>query len=228
VIEATLPHVSDQVAAMIQLQRLTGMRSGEVTIMRGCNLDTRGKVWIYTPDTHKTAWHGHQRQVYLGPRSQAIIRPFLKANLQAYLFSPADAEAARCEKRFGACGPGRKTRVYPSEMRSRAERRQRRKGRKLRERYSPDTYLQAIRYGIEAANRLRLAQAKAAGQAVDEVELVPHWHPHQLRHTAATSLRREFGIEVARIILGHRSPAITEIYAETDHRQAIAVTQKIG
>lgn len=40
-----------------------------------------------------------------------------------------------------------------------------------------------------------------------------HWHPHQLRHNAATYLRKEFGLETARIILGQRSAAITEIYA---------------
>jgi integrase len=32
-----------------------------------------------------------------------------------------------------------------------------------------------------------------------------------IRHNAATHLRKEFGIEVARIILGHRSASVTEI-----------------
>ena len=54
------------------------------------------------------------------------------------------------------------------------------------------------------------------------------WHPHQLRHNAATMLRKEFGLEVARIILGHRSPAITEAYAEMDHQKAIEVIARIG
>ncbi len=35
-VEAILPHVSRHVAGMIRLQ-LTGMRSGEVCIMRGCD-----------------------------------------------------------------------------------------------------------------------------------------------------------------------------------------------
>ena len=38
--EAIRPHVARQVWAMIQVQRLTGMRPGEVTIMRTCDLDT--------------------------------------------------------------------------------------------------------------------------------------------------------------------------------------------
>jgi integrase len=60
-VAAVLPHVSPQVAAMIQLQILTGMRSGEVLIMRPCDLDTSGKLWTYTPERHKTEHHGHER-----------------------------------------------------------------------------------------------------------------------------------------------------------------------
>jgi hypothetical protein len=57
-VDAVKPHVSRQIWAMVELQRITGMRSGEVTIMRGCDLDTSGRVWVYTPATHKTE---HQR-----------------------------------------------------------------------------------------------------------------------------------------------------------------------
>ena len=46
-IEAVLPRVNRRVAAMIELQRYTGMRPGEVTIMRGCDLDTTGRIWVY-------------------------------------------------------------------------------------------------------------------------------------------------------------------------------------
>ena len=145
--------------------------------MRTSDIDTRGKVWVYTPETHKTAWHGHERNIYLGPKSQAVIGPFLKADLGAYIFSPADAEADRNERRFGAVGANRKTKVYPSELRARERRRRRRKGRALRKRYSPDTYYQAVCYGITAANNARLAAAKAAGIDAERVELVPHWHP---------------------------------------------------
>ncbi len=38
----------------------------------------------------------------------------------------------------------------------------------------------------------------------------------------------EFGIEAARIILGHRSAAVTESYAELDRSQAIEIAAKIG
>jgi len=62
-VDALERHVLPQVWVMIQLQRLTGMRPGEVTIMRTCDLDVTGEVWIYTPAKHKTAHRGHQRDI---------------------------------------------------------------------------------------------------------------------------------------------------------------------
>ena len=55
-----------------------------------------------------------------------------------------------------------------------------------------------------------------------------HWHPHQLRHNAATFLRKEFGLETARIILGHRSAVVTEVYAELDQQKALEAIVKVG
>ena len=48
-VEAVRDHVSRQVWAMIELQRLTGMRPGEVVIMRPDDLDRSRDIWIYTP-----------------------------------------------------------------------------------------------------------------------------------------------------------------------------------
>lgn len=72
-VDAILPHVSEQVAAMINLQRITGMRPGEVVMMRAGDLDTSRKVWEYTPETHKTEHHGRPRKIYVGPKAQKII-----------------------------------------------------------------------------------------------------------------------------------------------------------
>jgi len=41
-------------------------------------------------------------------------------------------------------------------------------------------------------------------------------------------LRREFGLEVARIILGHRSAAITEVYEEKDEQAAVDALNRVG
>jgi len=75
-------------------------------------------------------------------------------------------------------------------------------------------------YTVDAYRRAIARACKKAG--------VPSWHPHQLRHNAATFLRKEFGLETARIILGHRSAAITTIYAEADQQKAIEAMLKVG
>jgi len=95
VVNATLLHLSPTLRAMVELQRLTGMRGGELTAMRGRDLDMTGETWVYTPEEHKTSHHGCSRSIYLGKRAKAIISPFLKADTSAYLFSPAQAEAER-------------------------------------------------------------------------------------------------------------------------------------
>jgi hypothetical protein len=64
------------------------MRPGEACVMRGCDLDMTGPIWVYRPEHHKTVHQGHTREICLGPQAQAIVKPFLKLDTQAYLFSP--------------------------------------------------------------------------------------------------------------------------------------------
>jgi integrase len=57
---------------------------------------------------------------------------------------------------------------------------------------------------------------------------IPSWHPHPLRHSAATRLRREFGLVVARAVLGHSSPVVTEVYPELDQAKASEALERVG
>ena len=57
---------------------------------------------------------------------------------------------------------------------------------------------------------------------------VPIWHPHQLRHTAATSIRSQFGLEVAQAVLGHAELGATQIYAAKNLDAAREVMRDIG
>lgn len=197
-VDAVLPHLSAAVRAMVELQRLTGMRSGEVVIMRGIDIDRSGPVWLYRPSQHKTQHHGHDRVVPLGPRAQAILGSFLDRPEPLPLFSPREAEKARNAKRAMTA---RHRRRKPSRVKS---------SRRLpREAYDSSSYRRAIQRACEKAG-------------------VPRWHPHQLRHNAATALREQFGIEAARVILGHRSAAVTEIYAEVNRARAIEVMASFG
>jgi integrase len=110
-VDAIQTYVSRQVWSMIQLQRLTGARSGEILTMRGCDLDLSGPTWTYTPSRHKTQHHARPRTIALGPKAQAILRPWLRTDLGSYLFQPIEALGERqAEKRRN-----RRTPVQPSQ-----------------------------------------------------------------------------------------------------------------
>ena len=85
------------VAAMIRVQLLTGMRPGEVVIIRPCDIDrTSAKdVWIYRPRQHKTQHHGFSREVAIGPKAQIILAAFLLRPAGDYCFSPAESISSR-------------------------------------------------------------------------------------------------------------------------------------
>jgi integrase len=239
-VDAILPHVLPPVRAMIELQRLTGMRPGEVCAMRACDLDMTGAVWLYRPSQHKTAWRGKPRVVALGRRAQAIVKPFLTLNTQAFLFSSARGLAERAV----TLRANRKTKVQPSQQR------RRRKNPKHvpRDRYTVTAYEHAIRRGCELASRVRAcAICKAARE--DRPRLpngkrppwrpwrtcgtcagaaVPHWCPNQLRHNFATLARRQYGLEAAQVALGHSRADVTQIYAERDLSLALKVAAEVG
>lgn len=248
-VEAVLPLVSSQVAAMIRLQLLTGMRPGEVVIMRSGDIDTTGRVWRYTPSSHKTEHHEKGRVVYLGPRAQKELKPWLRPDLNAFLFSPAEAErdrrAADSALRITplSCGntPGSRRRSHPTKQPA--------------TRYTTTSYGRAIANACDAAfpPPIELARrripARGRKTRVDRWETAAEWRdrlgetgwdalrlwrrshrwsPNRLRHNAGTFLRKEFGIEAARVVLGHSSAAVTEVYAELDYEKARGIMAEVG
>ena len=240
-VHAVLPCLSRQVGAMIQLQLITGMRPGEVTRMRTVDIETTGRIWVYRPHRHKTQCHGHDRLIFLGPKAQEIVKAFLKAEVNAYIFSPADAEQERREKKHRlrktpmSCGnvPGsnvrRKRRISPGDH------------------YEVTAYAKAVMNGCDAAFPLpphldrrvlnerrqtimewtaRLTPAEKT--AIKSYRKLHRWHPHQLRHSAATNLRKTYGLEVAQIILGHKTLTVTQVYAEKNVEAAMRIMAEVG
>ena len=57
---------------------------------------------------------------------------------------------------------------------------------------------------------------------------IEKWSPNQLRHSAATRIRKKHGIEVARIVLGHTTLVSTQVYAEADLTKALEVMGRFG
>ncbi len=45
---------------------------------------------------------------------------------------------------------------------------------------------------------------------------VPRFAPNQLRHSHATAVRKQFGVEASQVMLGHSHINTTEIYAEVN------------
>lgn len=208
-------HAPKTVGAMIDLQWLTGMRPGDVCLMRPIDIDTTGDVWLYKPHEHKTEHLGRVRIIPLGPRAKEIIRPFLCRDLHAYCFSPAEAHTERAEARRKK----RKTPLYPSHLRRYATQ-NRNRVRPPGDHYDSQSYRRAIHYACSAAER--------EAQKHDPKAEVPRWNPHQLRHAAATRLNKQFGLEDVSVTLGHASIETTRIYAQPDVSRAIRIAQAVG
>ena len=131
-VDAILPFLSPPVRAMVEVQRLAGMRPGEVVLMRPSDIDRTEEVWLYEPYTHKNRWRRHRRIIPLGPKAQEILPPFLDRASEAFLFSPKEAEAWRIEQQIANAGQCRKTKIFPCELRGRELRKQRRQKRSRR------------------------------------------------------------------------------------------------
>jgi integrase len=194
-VEAVRPHVSRQVWALIELQLLTGARSGELLGLRACDLDMSGEVWLLRLQTHKTAYRGKPRLIAFGPKAQAVLKPFLEAKGPFLpLFSPLDAE----RERHAACRTHRYQPVLPPITE-----------RRVGDCYTPASYRRAIQRACVLAG-------------------VPVWHPHQLRHTSGTIVRREFGLDAAQAHLGHSHARITEVYSEVAQDRIVEIARKLG
>ena len=231
---------------MIDLQLLTGARGGELFQLRGRDIDRSAPVWTYTPQDHKTAHRGKTRTIYFGPRAQEILRPLLLRPEDHYLFRPSESVQERLQIRHAnrktplSCGnvPGSRAAAQPR--------------RPAGDHYTKDSYVRAVSRACQAAfpPPSHLARIKVKGgkgmrqetnaewsarlgtkrcEELSRWRSENFWHPHQLRHTAATLIRRQFGLEAAQIALGHSSALVTEaVYAERDMQKVIDVMKKVG
>lgn len=140
VVEATLKYCTPVVADMVRTQWLTGMRPGEVCCLTPGMIDRSGEVWVATLPEHKSAWRGKDRSVYIGPRVQEILLPYLLRGSDDALFSPAEADRQRREKL-------RANRVTPLSCGNReGTNRKPNPATQPGMQYSTSTYSNAIRY----------------------------------------------------------------------------------
>lgn len=207
-VERTLPHLPAPVAAMVQVQKLTGMRPGEVRIMRPCDIDRRPDVWRYTPGRHKMEHRGRERVILLGPKAQGILAPLLLKlafTPEAFCFATATGRAyskegyntaieRACERAFG----------MPDQLRK-------------------------LEWKLKANDDMTPEQLAELRRQAAAWRAAHCWSPNQLRHNAATAIRKACGtLEKARVVLGHAQTSTTEIYAEKDLDEAASIMRQIG
>jgi integrase len=201
-VEATLVHLPEVVADMVRLQQLTGMRPAEVCLFRPMDLDRSEDVWSYRPESHKTEHHGRARVVFIGPVAQGILLKYLARDAAAYCFRPCDSEAKRRAARHAARKvplrsgnrPGTNRKAQPQHTPG--------------EQYDANAYRHAIHYACDQAF-LHPTLSSLSKSDLNDSQLAElqkwrsehRWSPNQLRHSTATKIRRQFGLEAAQIDL---------------------------
>ena len=219
-VRAIQPFVSRQVWALIQYQSWTGCRPHEACQVRMADIDRSHEIWEHRPRRFKTEHHGGaERVVYLGPHAQTLVLEWERKNPEELLWQPRDA------RREWLAAHGSKAASKGTHQAG--------------EQYTSGSYGRAVEHGCERAFGMPrefkrgvqlppgtdLAAVKAAAAAWRREHV---WSPNQLRHTAATRIRAEYGIETARIILGHEDVSTTAIYAEQDREQARRAVRDSG
>lgn len=238
-VEAVLPFLRPEVAAMVQVQLLSGMRPGEVCTLRPAEIDRSGPVWLYRPTQHKTGWRGKSRVIVIGPKAQEILEPFTPSDGSDYYFSPRRA----VDRLHAERAANRITPRYPSHMDRNASKRVAEPLRSPAEHYDGVSYGHAIARACDRAFLPPSPLAQLKGETQDEWQARlsdeqlaslkawrkrNRWHPNQLRHSHATTVRKRYGLEAAQVALGHSRADVTQVYAERDLSLAEKVAGEIG
>lgn len=257
-VQPVLEHLSPQLAAVAQFMWWTGARPTESLQLRACDIDRSGAVWQYAPHEHKLEHMGRARIVPIGPRAQLVLRPFLDRAPDAYLFDPREAVKNQMRRRRAGRKTQKwpshlRRHRDPQQVGSRCaacycDKQLARAVKRAIQQVNADRVRAAVadlldkKFMKKAASQFvttkaeviaeRLAPDDASREAIvvacQGVELLVPWTPNQLRHSAATRIRRDFGLEAASVILGHSNLQTTQVYAEADRLRALEVAEQVG
>ena len=184
------------------------MRPCELCALKWSLIDTSREPWVYRvpAEVNKNDWRGE-----LGQPRVVCIGPKARAILERHKdggdvpFSPSRAFGEYLDARRAA-------RATPFYGRAKGAPRV---PRVLGERWTTDAYTKTIR--------------AACGKA----KITP-WGANRLRHTFGTEVRRAFGLEAARAVLGHTGGGcITDVYtfdalADEMVRKAAPAVEALG
>ncbi len=194
-VRETAAFLSPVLAAMVRIQAATGMRPSELCSMRPSDIQQRPDgVWMYRLSKHKTSHRGTSKAVPIVGDARLALEPFLDRAPDDFCFSPRESMA---------WFRSQKVRKTPLSCGNRpGTNRKHEPKRQPGVKYTPSSYRRAI--------------TRAAQQAK-----VPHWFPYQLRHFAATEVRKALGVESAQALLGHSRADMTQHYAQVSEEKAI-------
>lgn len=220
IVDATRSECSPTIRAMVDVQKLTGMRPGELCAMRRgevsmtpaellhpiasrrplAALQIDGElVWIYVPSQHKNTKRGRLRAIAIGPAAQKVLLPLLtNTETQGYVFKPAaDLSPAECQAlKVGDC-------------------------------FTVRAYHNAIKRAAERANRRR--REAFDRKLIPELKLVPSWSPNQLRHAALEGVADQRGAEDAAAMAGHSpSRRALDAYVQNEIMRSARAARMMG
>ena len=187
-IAATVEHMMPNTADMVRVHRLTGMRPGELCALRWSLIDTSRTPWVYRPAESKNDWRGdfgRPRVVCIGPKARAILERHKGGG--DVLFSPIRAMMEWMEARHAA-------RVTPYYGKAKNAEKSPHVPRVLGEHWTTNAYTKTIHAACRRAK-------------------ITPWGANRLRHAFGTEVRRAFGLEAARAVLGHTGGrCVTDVY----------------
>jgi len=204
-VERTLPFLSPVLRDAVKIQALLGCRADELLSMRWCEIDRTGPIWRYAVSNHKNLWRGQTLIKRIGPKAQEILARYEGKGPEEFIFSPRDSIQEHRQRQRA----DRKTPLWASHKARYAKQRKPKPKRAPGERFTSESYGRAIRRAAKNAS-------------------VPPWHSHQLRHGAATEIRKRFGVEGAQVTLGHARIDVTQRYAQQSEQLADRIAAEVG
>lgn len=219
-VQQLFPFVSPNVVAMITLQYWSGMRPGEVCVMRPCELVWDGKMMYYNLAKHKTKRAtGKSLWKVINWRGQRVLTALLRScGDDEFIFKPSDAFdwAIEFERKRRLSRPTKVVnRDMPSVVRAAeklAATRPARLKKHCGKRFTTNAYAMIIRAGFDRAER-------------SGVNLV-RWTPMQLRHGVMTMMGDNGLHQEGSHLLGHSKLETSLTHYDHERIQRLAIVAK--
>jgi integrase len=98
--------------------------------------------------------------------------------------------------------------------------------------FGPQSQLILRRYLTDDATALlfkitRASVSNAIKRVCKKLD-IKKWTLHWARHTKASQVRENYGLDVAQVLLGHSAADVTQIYAQADTQKALKVARDAG